>query len=211
MIDKQPLILSDLPLEVRHRIFEYVAIRTTKPKKLLRSWFENQETSELAAKYVAANPGCLSPIVVQSDGSYDSPDTDEEHGDEGDYHEDDDGGEDGDSDDYDENEDSYDEDEVEDSGVIDGVVHSNTLTQTLPPAPQFRPQRKWRHIPKVSSVSFLRMPKWLLMSSSVHAYYSVPTPSRDFPRLQATQLRGKELVLRCFRATHRGNRQLRPH
>jgi hypothetical protein len=207
MTDKQPLILSDLPLEVRHRIFEYVAIRTTKPKKLLRSWFENQETSELTTNYVAANPGCLSPIVVQPDDSYDSLDTDDELGVEDDYHEDeedeedgdsgedDDSGEDGDSEDYDEDGGSHDEDEVEDSGVTDGVVHSNTVTQTMPPVPQFRPQGKWRHIPKVSSVLFLRMSRWLLMPSSVHAYYSVPTPSRDFPRLQATKRRGKELVL----------------
>jgi hypothetical protein len=172
MSDKQPLILSDLPLEVRHRIFEYVAIRKTKPKKLLRSWFENQETSELTAKYVAANPGCLSPIVVQPDGSYDSLDTDEELGDEDDYHEDEedeedgdsgednDGGEDGDNEDhdedgdsenYDEDGDSHDEDEAEDSGMTDVVVHSNTVTQTMPPVLQFSPQRKWRHIPKVSS------------------------------------------------------------
>jgi hypothetical protein len=197
MSDKQPLILSDLPLEVRHRIFEYVAIRTTKPKKLLRSWFENQETSQLTSKYVAANPGCLSPIVVQPDGSYDSLDTDEELGDEedeedGDSGEDDDGGEDGDNEDYDEDGDSEnydedgdsrDEDEAEDSAMTDGVVHSNNVTQTVPPVPHFRPQRKWRHIPKVSSVLFLRMSRRLLTLSSAHAYYSVPTPSRDFPCL----------------------------
>jgi hypothetical protein len=194
MTDKQPLILSGLPLEVRHRIFEYVAIRTTKPKNLLRTWFENQETSELTAKYVAANPGCLLPIVVQPDGSSDSLDTDEEVGDEDDYHEDeedggsgedDDGGEDGDNEDYDEDGDSR-EDEAEDSGMTDVVVHSNTITQTIPPVPQFSPQRKWRHIPKVCSGLFLLMSRWLLMPSSVHAYYSVPTPSRDFPHLQAT-------------------------
>jgi hypothetical protein len=84
---KQPLVLSNLPLEVRHKIFEYVAVRTTKPKKLLRYWFEKKEATELAAKYVAANPGCLAPIIVYPNARYDPPDTDEELEDEGEDYE----------------------------------------------------------------------------------------------------------------------------
>jgi hypothetical protein len=231
---KQPLVLSNLPLEVRHKIFEYVAVRTTKPKKLLRYWFEKKEATELAAKYVAANPGCLAPIIVYPNARYDPPDTDEELEDEGeDYEEsdeneeeDDDSGEnnddneDGDSendeeDGLDEDEASDNGDEAENSGMANGVIHTSTssaATQTLPPAPKVKPHAKWRHIPNVSLVLFPSTRIALLLtSSSVHAYYPLPASSRDFPHLQTIERRGKELVLRCFRPAHRGDRQLRAY
>lgn len=50
---------------MRHNIFEYAATRDTKPKKLLRYWFEKQEVKELVAKTVADNPTGPAPQVVQ--------------------------------------------------------------------------------------------------------------------------------------------------
>tara|TARA_R110002003_G_scaffold193_34_gene15136 strand:- start:3520 stop:4911 length:1392 start_codon:yes stop_codon:yes gene_type:complete len=59
-------LLMNLPLEVRHTIFEYAAARDVKPKKLLRKWFEKKEVSELIAQHMAADPSALAPRVVQN-------------------------------------------------------------------------------------------------------------------------------------------------
>lgn len=62
--DKATTLLASLPLEVRHNIFYHTAARQTKPKKLLRYWFEKKETKELVAKHVADNPDGPAPQVV---------------------------------------------------------------------------------------------------------------------------------------------------
>lgn len=62
--DKATTMLTSLPLEVRHAIFNYTAARQTKPKKLLRYWFEKKETKELVAKHAADNPNDPAPQVV---------------------------------------------------------------------------------------------------------------------------------------------------
>lgn len=62
--DKATTMLTSLPLEVRHTIFNYTAARQTKPKKLLRYWFEKKETKELVAKHAADNPNDPAPQVM---------------------------------------------------------------------------------------------------------------------------------------------------
>ena len=172
---KQSLRLCSLPLEVRHKIFEYVTIRPTKPKKLLRYWFEKEEASEAVAKYVAANPGCLTPIIVHPGPMYPA-DVEEDLGDESGY--DGESGEDGEEDDSGEDDDGEEDGEeygeesdigeiddeyelieggTEDFAMTDDVVGSSvstTATKVPPPVLEFKPQTKWRYIPNVISILF---------------------------------------------------------
>jgi hypothetical protein len=62
--DKATSPLMNLPLEVRHNIFKYAAVRETRPKELLRYWFEKKEVKELVAKEVSDNPTGPAPRVV---------------------------------------------------------------------------------------------------------------------------------------------------
>lgn len=111
--DKATTLLTSLPLEVRHTIFSYTAARQTKPKKLLRYWFEKKETKELVAKHVADNPNDPAPqVVYHQERDVDSeaePEPDAEEGEEGEDEEDEDE-EDG------ENEDENDEVDGQDNG-----------------------------------------------------------------------------------------------
>ncbi|KAH7382725.1 hypothetical protein DE146DRAFT_623277 [Phaeosphaeria sp. MPI-PUGE-AT-0046c] len=130
--DKAATLLTSLPLEVRHTIFDYAAARKTKPKKLLRYWFEKKEAKELVAKYVADNPNDPAPQVVyhqEPDVDSDVPepepdeDEDEDDGDEDGENEDEEDGEDGEEDGEDngngENEENEDDEVDQDGGMHD--------------------------------------------------------------------------------------------
>jgi hypothetical protein len=268
--DKAAPAFMDLPLEVRHTIFEHVAARDVNPKKLLRYWFEKKEMKELVAQEAIDNPNGPTPRVVYGNDDYDDyddesavADDDSEHdGDE----ENENAAEDSENEDEDENEDENgnqgaeqeedsdgDEDEAEIHGdggdeepdeAVDGAqntqsattgVHvptqataqvgpshqpagdmeehsgevtsdegegnegegdegvegtqtntgaevdddsegegegddANTAatvaaTQPLPPAPVFRPQNKWRHIPNFMRLTHCPPPVQLLLTS----------------------------------------------
>ncbi|KAH6872875.1 hypothetical protein BKA58DRAFT_382962 [Alternaria rosae] len=62
--DKAVPAFMDLPLEVRHSIFEHVAARGVKPKKLLRYWFEKKEVKEFVAQDAIDNPNGPAPRVA---------------------------------------------------------------------------------------------------------------------------------------------------
>lgn len=62
--DSQPLMLINIPLEVRHQIFQYIAMRDTQPKNLLRYWFEREELKENIAKFRIKNPNTETPRVL---------------------------------------------------------------------------------------------------------------------------------------------------
>ena len=170
--DKAAPAFMGLPLEVRHTIFEYVAARDVKPKKLLRYWFEKKEVKALVEQEVTNNPNGPAPQVVYGndyDEYEDESAATDEDGDESDdpeetesaeedsETEDEDEDEDEDGDDNEEaeqeeaeqEEDSEGEDETEleegDEGFTDS--DSNTAatvaaTQPLPPAPVVRPHGK---------------------------------------------------------------------
>ncbi|KAF7575546.1 hypothetical protein PtrM4_071700 [Pyrenophora tritici-repentis] len=67
MADKIAPILMDLPLEVRHAIFKYVAARDVEPRKLLRYWLEKKEVKALIAQEMTNNPNAPTPQAVYSD------------------------------------------------------------------------------------------------------------------------------------------------
>jgi hypothetical protein len=122
-------LLMELPLEVRHAIFEYAAARDVKPKKLLRYWFEKQETKELAAQVVAANPTGPAPQIVyqtEPDEDSDVPEVEEEQEEQDD--DDDNEDEDEDAEDGEENDDDEDaeadqeQDEAEDA--LDAAIQA---------------------------------------------------------------------------------------
>jgi hypothetical protein len=126
--DKATSPLMNLPLEVRHNIFEYAAVRDTKPKKLLRYWFEKKDVEELVAKEVAANPSGPAPRVVyhqEHEIDSDTPEEEDVSDEEGAADEDEDQGEDGEDNEYaddddnanDEDEDDEEEHEQEDQEV----------------------------------------------------------------------------------------------
>jgi hypothetical protein len=75
-------VFMDLPLEVRHCIFEYAAARDAMPKKLLRYWFEKKEVKESIAQLAVQDPNGPTPRVHWSD--------DREYGDESDVGEEED-------------------------------------------------------------------------------------------------------------------------
>ncbi|KAF2035166.1 hypothetical protein EK21DRAFT_54892 [Setomelanomma holmii] len=76
-------LLMELPLEVRHHIFEYTTARDIKPKKLLRKWFEKKEIKELIANQTAADPNGPAPRVVTNNEYEEDSDVPEPEEDEG--------------------------------------------------------------------------------------------------------------------------------
>ncbi|KAH5095976.1 hypothetical protein HBH72_146400 [Parastagonospora nodorum] len=164
-------LLMSLPLELRHKCFEYAAVGDTKPKNLLRHWFEKKEVKELVATTVAANPTGPAPTVVyqqehdEEDSDVPQPDEDEEEQD-GEDDEDGDGeddeGEDGEDD---ESEDDNEEENQDGDGDGDGMADqaqaiqfaiTQALTQAqyavLPPPPASaaptttQPQTQTQHV-----------------------------------------------------------------
>lgn len=138
--DHDPPTLMNLPLEVRHHIFEYVCASNQPPKKLLRHWFEKREVKQKTAKLVAQGE-LRAPEIVFAGDRYeqeeeervegeDEGDEDVESGVSGDEEGDGEGGEGGEEDeDLDEGLDGgmdegwdkdLEEEEVVDSGVEDG-------------------------------------------------------------------------------------------
>lgn len=163
--DKAAPAFMGLPLEVRHTIFEYVAARDVKPKKLLRYWFEKKEVKALVEQEVTNNPNGPAPQVVYGndyDEYEDESAATNEDGDESDDSEetesaeqdseteDEDEDEDGDdNEEAEQEEDSEGEDETEleegDEGFTDSDGNTAAIvaaTQPLPPAPVVRPHGK---------------------------------------------------------------------
>lgn len=164
--DKAAPAFMGLPLEVRHTIFEYVAARDVKPKKLLRYWFEKKEVKALVEQEVTNNPNGPAPQVVygndydeyedesaatdedgdESDDSEETESAEEDSETEGED-EDEDEDEDGDgNEEAEQEEDSEGEDETELEEGDEGFTHSDgntaatvAATQPLPPAPVIRP------------------------------------------------------------------------
>ncbi|CAN9082584.1 unnamed protein product [Alternaria alternata] len=193
--DKAAPAFMGLPLEVRHTIFEYVAARDVKPKKLLRYWFEKKEVKALVEQEVTNNPNGPAPQVVYGndyDEYEDESAATDEDGDESDdpeetesaeedsETEDEDEDEDEDGDDNEEaeqeeaeqEEDSEGEDETEleegDEGFTDSdgnTAATVAATQPLPPAPVVRPHAKWRHIPNFMRLTQCPPPVQLLLVS----------------------------------------------
>lgn len=127
--DKAATLLTSLPLEVRHTIFEYAAVRQTKPKKLLRYWFEKKEAKELVAKHVADNPDDPAPQVVyhqehevDSDVPEPEAEEDEDEGGEDSENEDDEGEEGGEQADGQDNGEVEDAEVDQDGGEVDDNV-----------------------------------------------------------------------------------------
>ncbi|KAF1926410.1 uncharacterized protein M421DRAFT_67745 [Didymella exigua CBS 183.55] len=131
-----PELLS-MPLEVRHHIFEYVALRDTKPEKLLRYWFERKEVEEKTAELVAKHPETATPRVVYEGDQFEAEEwetdeeeweTDEEEEGDGEEDSDEEGdgeedvGEEDDEDDEGEDEEEVDEEEEDADEQNDGVV-----------------------------------------------------------------------------------------
>lgn len=111
-------LLMNLPLEIRHRIFSFVATRDTHQMQLLRKWFEKQEVKQLTAQQAVANANELAEKDDDGDGNDDDDDSEEETEDDGD-----------------EAEEADEEDSDDDEA------------QPSPPAPAIQASPKWRHIP----------------------------------------------------------------
>jgi hypothetical protein len=156
--DKAASAFMGLPLEVRHTIFEYVAARDVKPKKLLRYWFEKKEVKALVEQEVTNNPNGPAPQVVYGndyDEYEDESAATDEDGDESDDPEETESAEEDseiEDEDEDEDEDGDDNEEAEQTELEEGDEgftdsDSNTAatvaaTQPLPPAPVVRPHGK---------------------------------------------------------------------
>lgn len=126
--DTEPPTLMTLPLEVRHRVFDYVAQRDTKPEKLLRYWFEKMEVKAKTAELVAADPNVGTPRVVYEGDQFEEEalEVDSEEDGEEDSEEDNDEDEDeenGEGDDGDEEQDEEDE-----AGELDGEMEGTDST-----------------------------------------------------------------------------------
>ena len=140
----------NIPLEVRHHIFEYVAVRDAEPKKLLQYWFEKKEVKEKVAELAAKDPNAGAPRVVyegdrfEQDGEHEEEDSDhaDEEGeedsseDDDEGHSDEDGGEE-DSEEDDEEEASEDEEEEaeEDHADMDETDSAAAPVFTAPTVP----------------------------------------------------------------------------
>ncbi|RAR06132.1 hypothetical protein DDE82_003480 [Stemphylium lycopersici] len=121
-------VFMNLPLEVRHTIFEHASARGTEPKKLLRYWFEKKEAKELVAQEVANNPNGPAPRIVYNENGYDcESDTSEVDGE--DENEDE-----GEEDEEDEDEED-DEDEIDEPGAQeeDEQAYEDNETQLSSP------------------------------------------------------------------------------
>jgi hypothetical protein len=118
--DKTAPMFMDLPLEVRHCIF--AAARDTKPKKLLRYWFEKKEVKESIAQLALQDPNGPTPRVHWSDDREygDESDVDEEEDEEDEDEEAEDAEEQGSEDEQDEDEAEQDED-GEEEDALDGA------------------------------------------------------------------------------------------
>ncbi|KZM21047.1 uncharacterized protein EKO05_0011155 [Ascochyta rabiei] len=112
--DKYPLTLMNIPLELRYRIFQYVARRDTQPEKLLRYWFEKKEVKEKTAQLVAQNPSGAAPVIVFDGDQYDHEEEYEEG--DGSGEDDEEGEEDSDAEEGTEDEGDSDEDEDQEDG-----------------------------------------------------------------------------------------------
>ena len=69
-----PATLMNIPLELRHLIFEHAAGDGRKPKKLFRHWFEKKEVKEQIAQAISNNPTGPTPVAYYPPDH--DPDTD---------------------------------------------------------------------------------------------------------------------------------------
>ncbi|KAJ4308236.1 hypothetical protein N0V94_009440 [Neodidymelliopsis sp. IMI 364377] len=161
--DNHPLTLMNIPLEVRHQIFEYVAVRDTQPKKLLRYWFEKEEAKEKKAELAMQDPSAPVPMVVFEGDGFELEEEAEEEGDSEDEEgeedsdeevnngeeeeEDDDDDDDDDGEDETEDEESEEEEQQDDDDDDDEDIAEQDEDDDIP-MPVITTHRKWRHIPK---------------------------------------------------------------
>jgi len=176
--------LMSLPLEVRYCIFEYLSVRKSKPRKLLRYWFEKVEAKSLVHNYKWQNPGRPAPIVVYNDDDCDTEresvlnenhedNTDDDNGKEDKEKEEQDnkGNEDKheDAEDTDGIEDNEDEDAGKDHE--DGEDHESETTRDNDSAERLsscltiRPNGRWRHIPHMLRLTHCPPPVELFLTS----------------------------------------------
>ncbi|KAF2846516.1 hypothetical protein T440DRAFT_558121 [Plenodomus tracheiphilus IPT5] len=125
MTDHATNSLVNLPLEVRHHIFAFVAARESTPKNLLLYWFEKQDAKQQIAELAAEDPTGPAPRVVYNPEPYDvdmevsdEEEYEEEYGEEDDEEEED-------QEEDDEQADAEDDDE-EDEAVSDDDSHQAT-------------------------------------------------------------------------------------
>ncbi|KAF1832691.1 hypothetical protein BDW02DRAFT_502384 [Decorospora gaudefroyi] len=189
--NKATPILMELPLEVRHAIFGYVAARDVQPKRLLRYWFEKKEVKEIIAQAAIDDPdGPVPQILYNNDDYDDDSEVDVEESDEDEDAEEDEEDEDAEEQDSDGEEDEQeesdlDEEEVEaeidtenqdteivaeeendgDQEIAHGDSGSDADETSTPPAPLVSAHGKWRHIPKFMRLTHCPPPVELLLTS----------------------------------------------
>ncbi|KAF2242445.1 hypothetical protein BU26DRAFT_524559 [Trematosphaeria pertusa] len=115
--------LTGLPLEMRWKIFEFAAARDTKPKKVLRYYFEKKEVKELIAKNAANNPDGVTPQVRYNDSYDEDSEMGVDH--EGEENEQDDQDEDDEQDDGEDDDEEQVDDDDEDGEQDDEADNGN--------------------------------------------------------------------------------------
>lgn len=146
-------LLMSLPLELRHKCFEYAAVRDTKPKNLLRYWFEKKEVKGLIATAAAANPTGPAPTVVYQQESNeedsDVPQPDEDEDEQEDEDNEDDDGEDDDGED-DNEDDMADQDQAIQAAIQSAIIQAQYAALPLGP-PSAAPTATQNQTPQVSA------------------------------------------------------------
>lgn len=170
-------LMTVLPLEIRHQIFEWASERPKGPKKVLRKWFEKKEVAEETARRIAEG------VDDEDDDEEDGQDEDEE---DEDGEEDEDDGEEDDGEEEEEEEDNGEEDDdaemADADGEEDGDGNGDTTaaaTTTQTQAIVVQPSRKWRHIPGIMQLTHCPPPMNLLLAckdlhqEALNWYYDV--------------------------------------
>ncbi|PVH98108.1 hypothetical protein DM02DRAFT_60092 [Periconia macrospinosa] len=190
-------LLMELPLELRHRIFEALSARGFKEKYILRQWFERKDVEDQIAEYMANDPSAPVPhakyfshskarrtIDDQDNEEEDmEPEDEDEQSDEMDVEEDDDQEEEQENDDEEDEEegdDEEDDDGNEDSEGEDedesGDEESDEEEVTNDDRVVVVPHSKWRHVPKIIRLTKCPPPPELLLvnkelNEQVRAWY----------------------------------------
>ncbi|PSN69518.1 hypothetical protein BS50DRAFT_572637 [Corynespora cassiicola Philippines] len=173
------LTFLGIPIELRHVIFEYLAVRDYPAKNILRYWFEKEEIKQTIAGHQANNPdGTQFQAGYNADSDLDSDDLDQyeqEDDDEDDEDDIDDGDEDDDADDQDEDDednqviysdddnevDDVDDEEDEEMEDVDEVPEED---EDISSAVIIRPASKWRHVTKFMRLTHCPVPRELLIT-----------------------------------------------
>ncbi|ORX91863.1 hypothetical protein BCR34DRAFT_271431 [Clohesyomyces aquaticus] len=158
--------LMSIPLELRHNIFEFTALRQQPAKKLLRAWFEKKDLAEQTAALATKDPAGTAPrVVAHDDTETDSDEVQNEDDEDIDEDEEDNGlGEEEENDDQ-AMDDDNDEAMMDADGDGDGATLQSAQTAAAPPAPVISAAPKWRHIPKFMRISHCPPALELLLTS----------------------------------------------